>query len=292
MATMILLIATREFRNFGEGASFSYDRRSEGPFWIVGLGANHFGAFMAHYGSLLLGLFLVDKHKYRKWLYLAAAVMSVHPLFFAYSRGAYAAALVALMAFGFIKKPVLLVLVATLIFTWQVVLPTTVVERIAMTETASGEIEESAALRFGVWQHALGLFQENSLFGVGFNGFGFTLPEGSRLTDTHNFYLKTAAEQGMVGLTLLAVTLWFALSSGWRLYRRGESDFHRGLGLGFVGCVIAVAVSNVFGDRWSYFTLGAYFWVAWGLVDRALKLSLPQSDAASIPAAEPRQVPG
>jgi multisubunit Na+/H+ antiporter MnhB subunit len=91
---------------------------------------------------------------------------------------------------------------------------------------------------------------------------------------------------------LLVAVLLFALSSGWRLYRRGESDFHRGLGLGFVGCVFAVAVSNVFGDRWSYFTLGGYFWVAWGLVDRGLKLSQEQSIAASVPATQPRQVPG
>jgi O-antigen ligase len=281
----------REFRNFAEGESFSYERRSEGPFWIVRLGANHFGAFIAHYSSLLLGLFLVDKHKYRKWLYLAAVIVSGHPLLFAYSRGAYAAALAAVTVLGLIKKRALLVLVAVLIFTWQVLLPTTVVERIAMTESASGELEESAALRFGVWQHALRLFEENSIFGVGFNGFGLTLPEGARLTDTHNFYMKTAAEQGMVGLTLLAAVLLFALSSGWRLYRRGESDFHRGLGLGFVGCVIAVAVSNVFGDRWSYFTLGGYFWVFWGLVDRALTLSR-EPIPASARATEPRQVPG
>jgi O-antigen ligase len=292
MATVILLIVLREFRNFTEGMSFSYGRRAEGPFWIVGLGANHFGAFIAHYGALLLGLFLVDKHKYRKWLYLAAVVISVHPLFFAYSRGAYAAALAAVVLFGLVKKRSLLVLVGVLIFAWQVILPTTVVERIAMTESSSGEIEDSALQRLVMWQYAVQFFEDNIIFGVGFNGFGLALPAGSRLTDTHNFYLKTAAEQGMVGLVMLAAVLLVALSSGWRLYRRGQSDFHRGLGLGFVGCVVAVLVSNIFGDRWSYFALGGYFWIAWGLVDGALKLSQEQAIAASVPAAEPRQVPG
>lgn len=293
MATVTLLIVLREFRNFSEGQSFSYSRRAEGPFWIVGLGANHFGAYIAHYGALLLGLFLVDKHKYRKWLYLAAIVISVHPLFFSYSRGAYAAALVAVLVFGVVRSRSLLLLLGALIFAWQVILPTTVVERIAMTESSSGELEDSALQRLVLWDFAMRLFGENSIFGVGFSGFGLSLPAGSRLTDTHNFYLKTAAEQGMIGLVMLAAVLMIAFSHGWRLYRRGQSDFQRGLGLGFVGCVSAVLVSNAFGDRWSYFPLGGYFWVAWGLVDRALQLCQQQSvAAAAVPATEPRQMPG
>jgi putative inorganic carbon (hco3(-)) transporter len=272
MAVVFLLIVLRSARNFEQGDAFSYDRRVEGPFWIVGLGANHFGAFIAHYGALLFGLFLVDKHRFRKWLYLAAAVISLHPLFFAYSRGAYAAVLAVITVYGVLKKRSLLALVAVIIFAWQAILPSTVVERISMTESSGGEIEESAALRLGVWQHAMQLFLDNSIFGIGFNAFPLTRP-GERLTDTHNFYMKTAAEQGMIGLIILGAVLLRALLSGWQLYRRGRSDFHRGLGLGFIGCCVAVAITNVFGDRWSYFALGAYFWVFWGLADRALRIS-------------------
>jgi O-antigen ligase len=273
MATVILLMSVREFRNFTESASFDYNKRAEGPFWVVGLGANHFGAFMAHYGGLLFGLFLVDKHKYRKWLYLAAVTFSLHPLFFSYSRGAYVAALAVVTLYGLLKKRSLLAVVALLIFTWQVVLPPTVVERINMTESSSGEIEASAAHRVILWRHALQLFQDNMIFGIGFNGFGFTVPAGEKLTDTHSFYMKTASEQGLIGLLVLAAVLATAMVSGWRLYRNGQSDFHRGLGLGFVGCCVAVMVTNIFGDRWSYFALGAYFWVFWGLVSRAQTIS-------------------
>lgn len=292
MAAVTLLMVFREARNFTEGQSFSYDRRAEGPFWIVGLGANHFGAYIAHIGALLLGLFLVDKHKYRKWLYLAAIVISVQPLFFSYSRGAYAAALMAVIVLGVVRSRALLLLVVVLFVAWQTVLPTTVVERISMTENASGELEDSALQRLVLWQFAMQLFGDHSIFGVGFGGFGLSLPAGSRLTDTHNFYLKTAAEQGMVGLVMLAAVLLVALAHGWQLYRQGRTDFDRGLGLGFVGCVTAIVVSNAFGDRWSYFPLGGYFWVAWGLVSRARYLSQEQPAAASEPLAAARESPG
>jgi len=272
MATVVMFIAVREFRNFSEGGSFSYESRAEGPFWIVGLGANHLGAFIADYGSLLLGMFLIDKHKYRKWLYLTAVVFSLHPLFFSYSRGAYLAVLAVLVVYGLINKRLLLAVVVALVFTWQAVLPQTVVERITMTETPEGQLESSAAERVELWEHAKKIFEEHPVFGIGFNGFGYTLP-GARLTDTHNFYLKTASEQGVIGLILLGLILSRAFTSGWQLYRGGRTTFHQGLGLGFIGCVTAMVVSNIFGDRFSYFVLGSYFWLLWGMVERAIQLS-------------------
>jgi O-antigen ligase len=215
---------------------------------------------------------------------------SISPLFFAYSRGAYVAALLVVTAYGLLKKPTLLVLVAALLITWQTVLPPTVVERISMTQTETGEIEASAAHRVVLWEHAKQLFEDNITFGIGFNGFGFTVPAGE-LTDTHSFYMKTASEQGVIGLTIFALVLLIALHSGWRLYRRGQSPFHQGLGLGFIGCTLAVITSNLFGDRWSYFALGSYFWIFWGLVDRAFQLDQePQPSAQAEPAELQRSV--
>jgi O-antigen ligase len=272
MASIVLIIAVREFRNFTEGGAFSYDKRAEGPFWVVGLGANHLGAFMAHYGGLFLGMFLIDKHKYRKWLYIAAAIFSVHSIFFSYSRGAYIAALAVIIIYGLIRKRSFLIAVAVLIFTWQVVLPQTVVERISMTEEPGGQLESSAAERIELWEQAKGFFADNPIFGIGFNGFTLAR-QGKQLTDTHNFYMKIASEQGLIGLIILGLVLIKALTSGWRLYRNGFSDFHKALGFGFIGCTIAVMVTNIFGDRFSYFALGGYYWLLWGIVDRSIVLS-------------------
>lgn len=281
MAAVIFFIGLREFRNFAEGASFSYESRAGGPFWAVGLGANHMGAFIAHYCGLLFGLYLLDDNRKRRMLYLLAILFGLHPLFFSYSRGAYLAALVLLTFYGLVKRRSLLVLLTVLVIFWQTLLPVTVVERIQMTESG-GQIESSAAHRLYLWEHAVDIFQSNPFFGVGFGGFGYTVPEGE-LTDTHNFYVKMLAEQGVIGFLLFLFLLKRAFHSGWRLYRLNPSPFHTGLGFGFMGCVVAVLVTNIFGDRWSYFVLGGYFFVFWGAVDRALLIAEAQKTQLNQP---------
>lgn len=268
ITAIILLISIRSFRNFSGGDAFQYDKRVGGPFEAVGLGPNHLGAFIADYASMALAFFIMEKERLKKYYFLSTFAFSLHPLFFSYSRGAYLAAAAVFGFFGLIKKRVFLIIIIALVISWQTVLPTSVVDRITMTETQEGEIEASAAHRFDLWNHAVDLFKENPVFGIGFSGFGFTVEEGE-LTDTHNFYLKTLSEQGLIGIAFLALIILKAFFSGARLYRKGATHFQRTLGLGFMGTVIAMAVTNIFGDRWSYFVLGGYFWIFWGMVDRS-----------------------
>jgi O-antigen ligase len=131
-----------------------------------------------------------------------------------------------------------------------------------------------------LWDHAFRLFEEHPVIGIGFGGYEFTIREG-RWTDTHNYYLKMLAEQGIIGFGLLILTLFLASRSGWRLLKAGKNGFDRGLGLGFMGCIVAAATTNLFGDRWSYFEMGSYFWVFWGLVDRAVLMSSGPADAGN-----------
>jgi len=288
LASVVLLIAMREFRNFTEGAAFSYDRRAEGPFWVMGLGANHVGAFYAHYGSALLGLYVLDDNRWRRWLYLAAMLFGLHPLFFSYSRGAYLGALAGLTFIGIVKKRSLLLLLVALVVSWQTLLPPTVVERIEMTESASGELESSAEKRLELWNIAVDKFKEHPVFGIGFGAFSREVSfEG--LSDTHNFYMRMLSEQGLIGITLFLIVLISAFRSGLRLYRAAQTPYLRGLGLGFMACVTATVITNLFGDRWSYFVLGGYFFILWGAVDRGFRMA---TEPAPVPQAQPAAIEG
>jgi O-antigen ligase len=273
MALVVLFISVRSYRSYTPGAVFIEESRAVGPFWIVGLGSNHFAAFIAYCSAAFLGLFFLDNNRWRRILFLGTVLFSLHPLFYAYSRGAYVAALVVLIFFALAKKRSLLILVFALIVAWQTLLPSSVVERISMTKGEGGEIEESAAIRLDLWDHALKLFEEHPVIGIGFGGFEFTMPQGVRWKDTHNYYLKMLAEEGIVGFGLLLITLFMAFRSGWKLLNEGKSRFEKGLGLGFTGCVLACASTNLFGDRWSYYEMGSYFWIFWGLVDRSIVTS-------------------
>ena len=79
--------------------------------------------------------------------------------------------------------------------------------------------------------------------------------------------------KGSSGLSLLLVIFFMALKSGQRLFKIAQTPFQKGLGFGFLGCIVAFIITNMFGDRWSYFVLGDYFWIVWGLVDREILMS-------------------
>jgi len=278
---MLLFLAWRELVSFSAGVNFSYGHRADGPFWVVGLNANHFGAFIAHFSVMAMGMFLVDRHPVRRNIYLSAFIVSLYPLFLSYSRGAYAATIAGLIVLGLLRKRSLLFAVLIVLFAYQELLPATVVERIQMTETATGTLESSAADRLFVWQLARELFAQHPLIGIGFQGFYFA-SVGLPLRNVHNFYLETAAEEGIVGLGLLAILFYKALASGWHLYRQGHSEPLRALGLGFIACTTAVMVTNVFGDRFTQIEVGSYFFLLFGAVDRARLL---RSDVAAKPSA-------
>jgi O-antigen ligase len=274
MCLIVLLISIRSYRAYTGGGGFEESSRYSGPFETVGLGPNHFGAFIADYSSVWLGLFLLDKNKWRRWLYLATVLFSLHPLFYSYSRGAYAAAFGVLVFFGLIKKRSLLILVFCIYLAWQTILPASVVDRISMTRSESGELEDSAAMRLEIWNYAIDLYKANRIFGVGFGGYSLSvLDKTGHPRDSHSIYLKTLSEQGIVGLAILLLVFVMAFYSGGKLFRGGKTPFQKGLGLGFLGCIVALMITNMFGDRWSYYVLATYFWVFWGLVDRSLVTS-------------------
>jgi len=279
MALVILFISIRTYRAFTVGLSFVDENRMVGPFETVRLDSNHFGAFIVSYCAFFLGLLLYDKDKWRRLLFLATFVFGLYPLFFSYSRGAYVAAIGVLVFFGLIKKRSLLILALVLFLSWQTLLPATVVERIEMTKTEEGELEGSAGVRLDLWSHAMDLFKKNPTLGVGWGGFRFTVPEGFKFRDAHNLYMKTLSEQGIIGLILLLVIFSMALKSGQRLFKTALTPFQKGLGFGFLGCTVAFIITNMFGDRWSYFVLGDYFWILWGLVDRGILMSENPVDA-------------
>jgi O-antigen ligase len=273
MSVVVLFISIRSYRNFTGGDAFSYDRRYGGPFEAIGLGANHLGAFISYTSAVFLGLFFYDNDKRRKWLYLSTVLFSIHPLFFAYSRGAYLASLGVLAFYAIVKKRSLLILVAAILLAWQTLLPASVIDRIMMTETAEGELEASAASRLVLWEQAKDAFKLNPVFGVGFGGFRFFVPKGQAITDPHNFYFKTLSEQGIIGFVFLILILLMGFNSGWRLFRSGKTPFYKGLGFGFMGCIVSYVIKNLTGDSWSFFAVNGYFWIFWALVDRGILLS-------------------
>ncbi len=273
----LLIISIRNLRNFSAGSEFNWSKRAGGPFESVGLGANHFGAFIAFYGVTILGMSFFAENIKEKVLFITTYFLSLHPLLFSYSRGAYLGAIASIIFLGIKKSKILIAILILIISFWTVILPVSVVDRISMTTSESGEFESSTEERFKLWGYAYEVISRNPILGSGWGGFGLSLDDNmqvmsgsTRLTDTHNFYLKMLCNQGIIGFGLFLVILMKAYLSGNCLYSNATSHFHKGLALGFMGTVIAVSFANLTGDRFSYFVLGSYFWLLWGMVDAAI----------------------
>jgi O-antigen ligase len=92
------------------------------------------------------------------------------------------------------------------------------------------------------------------------------------LHDTHNYYLKIAAEQGIVGLGLwLAFILLIALTA-WRLTRIGKTPQSKGIGFATLGCITAVMICNFFGDRFSQIEIGGTLMLIFAMTQRQAHL--------------------
>jgi O-antigen ligase len=288
MLGVLLFLCWREISGFAAGSSFSWSRRAEGPFWIVGLNSNHFGAFVAQTGLLCLGLAAYEAKRSRRWLLYTATLLSLYPLQYSYSRGAYLGFLAGLFVLCLLRYRTLLVIAVVVLLFWDTVLPESVVERISMTGGGEdGALEESAALRIVMWELARDIFSTKPIFGIGFQGFYYA-SIGQPLHNVHNYFLQTAAEQGVVGLVLLGSTLLLGMFTGFKLWLRAGTPFLKGMGLGALGYSVCVAVVNVFGDRYSQMAMGSYFFLLLGASVRMLRLSA-QTVATPVQMWQPRR---
>lgn len=251
------------------GSTFSY------------LGPNEFAAFYAMMTMFLIGLLLTTKEKLKRGAIFCLVVFNSYCILFLYSRGAYVASLVGLVFFGLTKKRSILLILLLLFIGWHTVLPKGVVERIQMTKTEEG-VDPSVLARFQLWGEAIQEIKINPFTGVGFGStqyLGFKTSEGSGYKSRrslHNGYIEMIVEQGFLGLGLFLYIFCLSMKKGWSLYQQSGDNFMKGLGLGFVGLIIASLVANMFGNRWSYFNLMGYFWVLLGLVVKAEQLSVSE----------------
>jgi len=267
---------------------FDYNLRYAGQMGYAG--ENGLGAFAASMALFLIGLYAFEAKKSRKLLLLGLIASSVYVILFVFSRGAYAGFLVGLLFIGIFKERKLLVFAAALLFAWQVLLPTSVQERITMTYQA-GELDPSAQTRLNLWQEALDMTSHNPIMGSGYDTYEY-LRGASKYTDTHNYYLKVLVETGIVGLLFYLWLLCKMLYQGQTLFFRAEDPFFKALGLGFAALMVGTIVLNLFGDRWTYFQVNGYIWVLLALVVRGHIILREgareaEEDQASAPALTP-----
>ncbi|MBS0200285.1 MAG: O-antigen ligase family protein, partial [Proteobacteria bacterium] len=250
--------------------------RIKGTFAL--LGANEFAAFCVTMAVLCFALLIaVRMPRILKGLVAFGLACTVFCILYAYSRTAYVAVAVGLICVLLAWRgrwklmPLFLVLAIAL----PAILPESVVERYQSTSVEEGKQDESTRMRMVYWGIAWDSFVAHPVVGTGFNTFARRV--NPYHMDTHNVYLRTLAEGGMVGaLVLLALLLALFFLCIKRLRKAPPGGWQYGIALGMLGAWAALVVGNIFGDRFTYYPMIGCFWVYVGLLLKSREL--PGSD--------------
>jgi O-antigen ligase len=251
--------------------SFDENKRSDGP---LAFGSNQTAAFLAQFAMFFWGVAQFLKRKKLKILCYGLVALTIFADLYTFSRASYIAILAGVFVLGALKDRKLLILGTVFLFTWQVIVPTAVRERVDMTKTANGKLEASADERVELWTAAEASMLSSPILGTGFATYQLSR-HVDNLRDTHNWYVKVMVETGIVGMGLVIFMLQQMLSAAYRLFKRATDPLYQGLGLGLVLAIVASIVANFFGDRWTYLEITGMLWVLIGAAVRAIHFVEP-----------------
>jgi O-antigen ligase len=290
MAFTMLFMDRNFYHNFqGKDTShYSHELRVGATFSY--LGPNETAVFYAQNTIIVVCILMADKNVWHKLLFGLTVGFNYFCLMFLYSRGGYLATLVSLMFYGLIKNRFILIALTVVLLFWRTFIPISVQQRIDMSQTEKGT-DHSIAARYEMWDQAIYAIQRNPITGVGYGGTPFlniTTDKDHYRKTLHNGHLELLLELGVVGAIIFAVFYGMCVHYGWRLFRTSTDPLLKGLGLGFIGSVLAVLAGNIAGSYLFYFNVSGFFWVNLGLVVRSLEIVKANKEGAE-PEAESKE---
>ena len=265
----------REFR-WVETYHYTHDMRVGGAFSY--LGPNETAAFLAQYMVFAAGLLPFMKRRLGFVALLCVLGFTGYCVMYSFSRTGYLALCVGIGFLLALRWRVGLIGFLLLLAFGKGLLPSSVIERIEMTVSSEeqriesgatfdsengkeGKYDGSTESRFALFDEAIELFKTSPLLGNGFRTFSQVYG-----MDAHNNFAKMLAEGGAVGFLIYIYLYYVAFRAGMRLYRVADGGVYKGLGLGFMSCVLTNAVNNLSHDNWMYINLMGFYWVLLGIV--------------------------
>jgi O-antigen ligase len=243
---------------------------ARGPgIYVIGTlgGHNVFSSYMALMTLLVAGVALEARRSAVRLAAIAAIVIMVYSIIFSFSRMAYVSLLVSFLTFGLMpiaRRKRVAIPAATVVATaiTLAIVPISVLERMrGILLTATGkQTVLSFRFRLEMWRDAFGDFMANPIFGTG--------TSETALKD--NFFVKAAAETGLLGLGSFLVLIYLVLRASWRsVADPPRDDFMRGIMVGFFPAAVgALIVFNLAGDFITINRFIGVFWIALALILR------------------------
>jgi O-antigen ligase len=226
---------------------------------------NEFGAFLAMYIPFLIAALRAGRSiPFQKLFLLGGVVAAFFALLFTQSRGAYLGILLFGVFSAVLINRKLLIVIAVLVLTGPIWLPAQVVDRVTNTFTEQEEgLDRSSESRLMFWEAGWNMFKESPIYGHGFRSFNELVYQrgvADQKRSSHSLYIQLMAEAGLIGIGSL-LFLFYSLSRiAWRLRQESDDPFVRAFAEGYIGCMVSVAVVNIFGVRFYNYGTVSYFW--------------------------------
>ncbi|MCL6453511.1 MAG: O-antigen ligase family protein [Alicyclobacillus sp.] len=204
---------------------------------------NELGSYLALAVPMTLGLYLYERNRWRRWLYLFGTVVCLLALLLTFTRAAWISLALAVLIMSVLFERRFLIVLAALCVVGYFLPP--IHHRVADLFSPVYWIKSTQAGRVYRWIMAYDKMSTNPLFGVGVGHFGGAVASqyaGGIYSD--NYYAKTLGETGLIGLTLF-VAMHLALFA--EIFRRAVRKASGRLRYAVIGCatgLLAILIHN------------------------------------------------
>jgi O-antigen ligase len=250
-------------------------------FSIVG-SPNVLGSFLVLVIPITISQLLSANSRLWRYFYALCLVPMVLSLFFTYSRGAWLAMAGALFIYGLLYNWRILLALVAAAYTAPRIIPG-IAARIGYLLSPAYLLSSARAGRVARWNVALDKLNNNPLFGEGFGRYGGAVAArhipSSNYVD--NFYLKTAAESGLVGIAAYVLLLLSGIRCAMNSYRRLTDTYLKGLAVGLIVGLLGVLLHNGVENIFEVPMMASYFWLLLGMT-----AALPHLEGQETPPAE------
>ncbi|NTW05057.1 MAG: polymerase [Peptococcaceae bacterium] len=225
-------------------------------------------------GSLLIpfimitGGQLLSSHKrWERWAWLGVLGVLATCMIFTYSRGAWLALGLAALIFCLLYNPRLIFLAIIGAFAAIKLVPG-IGSRFSYLFSSAYINSSQRGGRLALWQAALEKFKHDPIFGSGFGTFGGAVA-ARRVPDgfyVDNFFLKTLAEAGIIGLMAFVWLLFSLIRSGWAAFKSIRDPDLKIMAGAILAGLIGVAAHNGVENIFEVPMMASYFWLLAGML--------------------------